>query len=393
MLPGFSVYGSYNRKDQSMDAGERVQATIEDIGMSVFLTSITSALAFGLGALSAIPAVSWLCLYAFPAILFDLLYQVTFFIAILVLDERRIQANRMDWCTCVRVEEASNNGSSENKMDQNRQREPETIELADDPQFENALATDEENDDDNSNHSVLAAPRSEESNDGNSEERYTKTHPADRFMSWFATQLLKPKFQVLAVLAFCFVLGGSIYNATQLRQEFDFTDLVPKDSYLKRYYRAKEMYSTVGLYNYAIFRDVDQSDPAIQEQMEKYVNDLATEGPADEPTYFWLRDFKAFMNEPENKNLTYLSFEDQIREFLDVPFNNELYDSHIGRPTGGGTVFESRVQLHVNVDLTDSKDATEMLASLRKVSKAQEINRGQKDWKFFTYDSEYHMYE
>jgi hypothetical protein len=40
--------------------------------------------------------------YAFPTILIDFIYQVTLFIAILVLDERRIKDQREDICICAK---------------------------------------------------------------------------------------------------------------------------------------------------------------------------------------------------------------------------------------------------------------------------------------------------
>jgi Niemann-Pick C1 protein len=58
-------------------------------------------LAFSLGCLSAVPGVFWLCLYAAPIIVFIFLYQLTFFVACIVLDERRIQQNRRDCCICI----------------------------------------------------------------------------------------------------------------------------------------------------------------------------------------------------------------------------------------------------------------------------------------------------
>jgi Niemann-Pick C1 protein len=64
----YILHGSYTRTTRSKDAVERIHDTIEDIGASIALTTITSTLAFGLGCISSIPAVFWLCLYAFPTI-------------------------------------------------------------------------------------------------------------------------------------------------------------------------------------------------------------------------------------------------------------------------------------------------------------------------------------
>ena len=74
---------------------------MDEAGLSIFLTSLTSSLAFALGCVTQAPAVRWMCFYGFPGILLDFVFQITFFIACIVLDERRIQNSRMDCLVCV----------------------------------------------------------------------------------------------------------------------------------------------------------------------------------------------------------------------------------------------------------------------------------------------------
>lgn len=380
-----------------MDVVERIQLTMDDIGMSIFLTSITSALAFGLGANSRIPCVSWLCIYAIVAIIADYLYQITFFISVLVLDERRIQANRMDWITCIKRQPTTATSEDQSNVSSGvaspADQQPQLNGDDGQEQTQPTSNGDEEQQTTKISHNQSIVPdgaRFVESYDS-----YNETHAADRFMAWFATKLLKPKIQAFVIVIFCVILGGSIYSATQLHQQFDFTQLVPKDSFLKGYFHAWKDYSNVGLYTMGIFRFVDQSDPSIQDQMEQYVNDLVKEGPVDEPTYFWLRDFKAFLEE-NNSNTTLMEkpFDEQVNAFLDIPIYYQLYNGDIGQPSGGGHVFESRVKLHVNVDLTNSKDATHMLETLRAISRSEPINQGgQGNWPFFTYNDQYQIYE
>jgi len=92
----FIILGEYERTDPNKDAIERIEDTIEEVGLSIALTTMTSVFAFGLGCISTVPAVSWICYYAFSTIMIDFFYQVTFFIAIIVLDEHRIQEKRRD---------------------------------------------------------------------------------------------------------------------------------------------------------------------------------------------------------------------------------------------------------------------------------------------------------
>lgn len=99
----FILFGSYIRTDPDKDVVMRIEETIQDVGLSITLTTLTSATAFALGTMSSIPAVFWLCLYSCPTILLVFVYQLTFFVAVIALDERRIAANRRDICICIVV--------------------------------------------------------------------------------------------------------------------------------------------------------------------------------------------------------------------------------------------------------------------------------------------------
>lgn len=96
--------GAYSRTDPRQRAVDRIDATLVDIGLSITLTTLTTATAFGLGCFSSIPAIYWLCQYCAPTIAIVFLYQITLFVACIVLDERRIQHGRFDILCCLRDE-------------------------------------------------------------------------------------------------------------------------------------------------------------------------------------------------------------------------------------------------------------------------------------------------
>ena len=66
---------------------ERFEFVAERAGVSIAITSITNFLAFALGSLTVIPAVSWFCLYAPVTILCDFAIAASFFLAVLALLE------------------------------------------------------------------------------------------------------------------------------------------------------------------------------------------------------------------------------------------------------------------------------------------------------------------
>jgi predicted RND superfamily exporter protein len=345
----FIISGSYDRTDPKKETEERIHDTIEDIGISITLTTITSALAFGLGALSTVPTVYWLCYYAFPTILFVYIYQVTFFVACIVLDERRVQQKRRDCCTCITVIDAGEEEEEEEEEERERQEGP--------------------------------SDRSAE-------------HLTERFMGWYAERLLRPWVKVTVVVVFTALFCACAHSASQLSQQFSLTDVIPTDSYLVGFFDALDDYSArSSTAPFVYFRNVDQSNELVQEQMEKYINDLVTiDAIADQPVFFWLRDFKVFLNESED-SLVQLDFNGQVDAFLSNSVYGELHRDDIVRDKAG-TITASRCVIDMeNVDVDDVNLQIDALQDQRKVTKAQAINQGRKDWAFFTFDGAYTIWE
>ena len=67
----FIISGEYGRTDKLNPPVERIHDTIDEVGLSIFLTTTTSIVAFALGCMSSVPALLWLCLYAAPTILIN----------------------------------------------------------------------------------------------------------------------------------------------------------------------------------------------------------------------------------------------------------------------------------------------------------------------------------
>jgi len=345
----FIIYGAYGRTDPSKDGVDRIHETIEDIGASITLTTITTVMAFALGCISSIPAVLWLCLYAWPTILIDFIYQITFFIALLALDERRVKAKRKDCSCCCRAQ------------------------------------PDAEDDD-------------EEANEGQAEQE-VPPHFADRAMVKYGDFLMRRWVKVVVVLGFTGLFAGCTYSTSQLEQHFTFTDLLPNGSYLISFWNAfQDYYERSGVRPAAYFRYVDVSEAEIQVQMEDYVNDLVNLTQISyQPVNFWLRDFHKFANETaevevDGRPFKDLSFNDQVDAFLNDELYGPLYDEDIVRVDG--TITASRVHLEmdqVNQDIV--KDTIDALEDQRAVSASQPINRGRDDWAFFAFDGGFYIWE
>lgn len=337
----FIIWGSYQRTDPLKESEERIHDTIEDVGVSIFVTTITSIIAFTLGSISSIPAVYWLCYYAAPTIAIDFILQITFFVALIVLDERRVKDGRRDFLFCLSAKESSESSKTTD----------------DEPQPEN----------------------------------YTE-NIFERFMRWLSHVLMIPAVKAVVVIGFLGMFGGFGYAATQLEQEFQFTDVLPNPSYVGDFWKTFAEYSLQsGVSPFVVFRDVDQSKSNIQEQMNQYVNDLVGMNTVSyQPNFFWLRDFDEYVN--STASLHNASFIDQLDSFLAVPTFSQLYNDEIVRDNDGNIIV-SRTRLRMdNIDQENITSQTTALADALDVSESQPINEGREDWAFFTYDPLYYIW-
>ena len=333
---------------------------------------------------------STLMTIAAPTIVIDFIYQITFFVALVVIDERRIQANRRDVCFWTIEPEAED---EEEDLAQGS-----TFSVSDDssetPRSPGAETSMDKSDTKKVPPTTLTLNKPQKPKKG-TRKSAPEEHFADRFMKWFAKQILKPQIQGVVVTAFLIIFGSMLYCATQLTQEFDYIDMVPKDSYLRGYFGAIDDFSQKGIYPYVFFRDVDQSDPIIQDQMQAYIDDLTASSAISEmPAYFWLRDFKQFVSE-NDATLGNMTFNEQIGEFFRDPGWEDLYGEHVVISKEDGHVVESRCIAYVDVDMRKTKPGLAMLERMREVTSRQPINQDRDggDWAFLTYSDEYHLLE
>jgi len=140
-----------------------------------------------------------------------------------------------------------------------------------------------------------------------------------------------------------------------------------------------------GAVPFVYFRYVDQSNPEIQKQMTDYMKDLATIHAVEErPDRFWLWDLEEFQAKT-SPNISNLPFEDILDVFLRQTAYGEMYKDHIVRYENG-TIQASRGWICMdNVDWNIVTEQIDALVDQRAVTKRQPINRGRKDWAFFTY--------
>lgn len=344
----FIITGAYFRTDPSRDPVDRIRESMEEIGLSITVTTITTMFAFILGCTSSIPAIYWLNLYAFPCIVIDYFFQITFFVALIVLDERRIQANRMD-CCCISMK------GNNQKIDD----------------WDNRLMMP----------TIL-----------NEQQKPIQ----ERVMGWYAKQLLRPWVKVTVVITFVAYAAFCAYSTSQMTQEFDFADLLPADSYIKGFLYSMEQYSSrltmVGIY----FRgDFDQLDPENQQQMKNYVDELSAlpQLVGDVP-FCWFMDLEDVKGSSfaESVGLENMTAHEQLDFILKIPAIEETYGKHIVRDESGN-ITASRCYTYVeDIDFKVVKEQIQFLQAQRDITARQPMNKGKDEWSFFTWDQIYFIW-
>ena len=99
----FIIVDEFDRQSKSNIPINRVSFALSKVGATITMTTVTDIIAFIASATSAFPAVRYFCFYAALCIGLEFLLQITFFVAMLSFDSRRIFANRSDCCPTVHV--------------------------------------------------------------------------------------------------------------------------------------------------------------------------------------------------------------------------------------------------------------------------------------------------
>ncbi|KAF2124074.1 multidrug efflux transporter AcrB transmembrane domain-containing protein [Dothidotthia symphoricarpi CBS 119687] len=105
----FLIVHEFERINISHPEGEipeRISRALGRMGPSILLSALTETTAFALGCAVGMPAVRNFAAYAAGAVFINAILQVTMFIAVLALNQRRVESNRADCFPCVRVSRA-----------------------------------------------------------------------------------------------------------------------------------------------------------------------------------------------------------------------------------------------------------------------------------------------
>ncbi|KAL4940851.1 hypothetical protein BDV06DRAFT_195849 [Aspergillus oleicola] len=243
--------------DEEID--ERISRAIGRIGPSIFLSAITETVAFALGVFVGMPAVRNFAVYAAGAVFINAILQVTMFISVLTLNQKRVESLRADCLPCLTVRKA---------------------------------------------HSGMAEDRGFDDQDGES--------ALQKFIrKVYAPYLLNRRVKVLVVIVFLGILTAGLALIPKVALGLDQRIALPSDSYLIQYFNDLSEYFGSGPPVYFVTRNVNVTEREHQQQLcgrfttcEEYSLPFVLEQESKRPdvsyisgsTASWIDDFFYWLN-------------------------------------------------------------------------------------------------
>jgi predicted RND superfamily exporter protein len=214
---------------------------------------------------------------------------------------------------------------------------------------------------------------------------------AVRFMQSYSEVLMCRWVKITLLIVFLQFFILCLWSASKLQVDFAFTSIVPAESYMIRFAHAKDEFTREGPNPHIYFRNVDQSDPVVQEQMEAYVFELMNiDAVSNPPKKFWLSDYKMYIS--NESSFDGLPFNETLFLFLsDEKYegykNDMMLDDFYG-------IEASRTLTSMdNLDLYEISQGAQALSEQWKVSSHQPTNKNGEAWPFFMFDELFVMWE
>lgn len=326
----FIMIASWEQSASKTDTKSRLANTYSEAALSVTVTTITDVLAFFIGTWTTFPSVQSFCLYTGTAFIFCYIYTMTFFGAIIVLNDKRERANR-HWLTCMPVEQGRTSC------------------------FYNACCI---------------GSCSSESSQLQTNETVSE-HPMSLFFKKYYGPFLTVKWtKLLVVLLYGAYLGGSIYGCTQIREGIDLRNLASDDSYVIPYYDDDETYfSEYGPRVMVIVNgNVSYWEEAVREKIETCLEDIENISYVDKNlTESWLRAYIALA---KNRSIN-IDNKDVFMNNLSILFNYPGFELDINKTHDEITASRFFVQ---TVNVTSAVDEKNLLNQLRDKAKKCSIS-------------------
>ena len=328
----FLMVAAWRKTDATKTTEQRMKEAFSEAAMSITITSITDALAFGIGAITPFLSIRVFCLYTGVGVVFDYLFQITFFAGCMALMGYREEKN-LHVLTCRRVlpkDEA-----------------PSTA------------------------YRIFCAGGSNPDNRSSSQSTDTATpHAIMNFFRNIYGPILTSRYVVLMVfLVYLGYLAVSIWGITQLVEGLTLSRVAPDGSDVEEYFD----YTTEHFLTYGppvavvVTEKIDYSHKPVQDEVLKTLTKF------EESPYFhdccssiWLRDYLKHLSLVSYNGTAESFYGHNLNMFLMYPAYNR-YAADIVFENTTGRIVSSRFYV-IPKDIGTSIAQKEMMLEARRIA-------------------------
>ncbi|XP_074625467.1 patched domain-containing protein 3-like isoform X3 [Acropora palmata] len=308
----FILVDSLDRQPRDMTTTDVIKTVMTHSGATITMTTMTDVVAFAVSTSTAFPAIRYFCIYAALSVTFAYLMIITYFVAVMYFDLKRIRAGRRD---CLPLCKAS----------QPRDGSPAWDEPL--PQLSN------------------------------------------RVMKAWAKVLTYPLTKAVVIILSMVLLGAGIFGVTKVDETFDRKTLTKDDTYLKHFLAAQEKHFKLSIAVSIIETgEIDYGAESTQNELRKLTSIVTNNKYYTTKSVSWIESFVRFAN-LTNNDISGVRFLPVLKAFLEVPgfsyFSEDLKFSKDGKKLKASRVLgfmkpSSSSTFQKNAMLSLRKDITEM---------------------------------
>ncbi|XP_071492615.1 patched domain-containing protein 3-like [Diadema antillarum] len=336
----FIMIAHWRKTNPSDSVEERLGKTYSEAAISITITTLTDAMAFGFGAISPLPAVRVFCFYTGVAVLFDYLFQITFFGACMVygghreassahcLTFKRVLPKRKDQSIIYRLFCAGGLSAEDRKWKFKRSCETGLMRF---------------------------------------------------FRDYYGPALMTPVAKIFTLVVFCVYIGGAVYGCLRVTEGLELKLLAREGSQAFKFFETRTEYflhygPSVSV---AIREKIEYSDPNVQRMVENVVTNFESSDyfHSSQYTEFWLRDYLRYLRAAKvPSNVSREVFMSTLAgDFLKHPRFIKYTEDIVFADGSNRTEIESSRFILLADSLITTNQQIRMMAEVRKKSEESEL--------------------
>lgn len=299
----FIIIDELDRQPRQYSLVRTVKEVMSRTGATVTMTTMTDLVAFAVSTSTHFPAIRYFCIYAALAVTFAYVMMITFFVAVMTFDVKRIKSGRRD---CL---------------------------------------------------PVCLAPQPKQG-----EAPWDEPHPqtSNRIMKSWAKFLMFPVSKFFVLVLSLVVLAMGIYGTTKVTERFDRRMLAKDDSGLMKFLTVQDKYfEQVIPVSIVLTNNVNYEDSTIQDEIRRLSDIVKNNRHYRTQCLSWMDVLTEFSTK-QNINITGPHFMAALRTFLEIPqFSGFKQDVKLSRD--GTHVIASRILAFMRSDPTSTFRKNAML--------------------------------